>query len=1047
MSINIKIFGSCVSRDILNYQSDKIDLVDYHARSSFGSAFSVASVSDVYTDKIESDFQRRMVAADLCKNFSQTLMQSKFDLILIDFIDERFNLFSFESGEICTLSNEFISTGFDPEQEQGRVIQSGSEEFFSLWEQGWNRFLSLVDLHKFRLKIRINKVFLATATASGQSFPTYNVKYIQDSNRFLERLYERVALDLKPWQFIDNNPAYFVGSDSHRWGLSPFHYIDAFYFDALRRILVSHKEVEKFNLFDTGTSDTSSKVKQSTSSSNCITDYPFDRSLISHKRFSSPQGGGDCLLSSLKLSGNCEVVHAETGMKLRFSGTGGTHQASFSLGEVVRANGIAAKIRLENWGNIRYLAFGYTFDGQFRHIKVVNPAQGQWITISLLHGDIAYGIQNNWEHPPPADVSDLRLYLRAEPLSGGATIEVENFVVWEELEHLPQAPTSCALPWVLPERKPVSPDLLQVLYGYLRKCFRHFDAQAEEFIKSGICPLYGETQREWSEDQPLPKELAAVGTYAFSWHSLHPASILMLYAKHHKQDAPVFAAREVVTNWLDRSYYKPDPDKKFAWYDHGVAERQMAFLLMWAEGVERGFDYRFMTRLGGGIVRHAELLETEQFYASHQPTRYHNHAWFQDIALMATALAIPDYPAASRWMQRSIERLSDQLGRLIVRDNGYAVFVENSIGYHQGVQRIVELAGDMVSLTGVESPIPDVAVELARFSEFFRYPDNRAPAQGDTFRRSNPEGKDVRRLKPYPEPEVVLLPKAGYGIVKGNHDNVRFMFTLFATSLCRTHKHEDDLSFTLFLDGLEWLIDPSFYSHEYKSPIPAYLRSAAAHNSIYIPDAAYTIDPGHSTLNGSLSADSFEFKGEHRCFAGALIKRTVKGSATELALEFEDEVTAVGEETFEPRLMLHCGEDVEVERLGNLLKLTHQDSAYILSLSMPSDQITIEKGLVGGECIRGVSGTAFMKSSEINTIECLIPVGVPLAWKILVEKKSDFSPSYELTVVDSIEDFDNKASDGIDENVSIKHLNTLDQISISQPTVFVKPLILRITGG
>lgn len=715
---------------------------------------------------------------------------------------------------------------------------------------------------------------------------------------------------------------------------------------------------------------------------------------IASRHMFAVEGSGNAVsevftpIQSLKTVGNANARIDGQSLVADFSELGDTHQLTFRLPKRVSANGLYAYLRLGSWKVIKYLAFGYTHEGTFRHIKVVNPAQNQWITVSLQHGDIGYGLQNNWEHPDAAEVSDVRVYLRAEPLEGGSALEVDHFVCWEEPEAPVQGPTTCRLPLTesLPKQSAVSGALLGVLYGYLRKCFRHAAEQAEGFMQSGRCPLYGETQLDWHLNQVLPCTLGTIGTYAFSWHSLHPASILMVHAKNTGSDAPVFAAREMVTTWLDRSYYTPDPDKKYAWYDHGTAERQMTFILMWAEGVERGFDQRFMSRLGGAMIRHAELLESEQFYASHQPTRYHNHAWFQDLALMATALAIPDVPASRRWMQSAIERLTDQLGRLIVRDNGFSVFVENSIGYHQGVQRIVELAGDMVQLTGVESSIPDVAVELGRFSDFFRYPDNRAPAQGDTFRRSNPQGDEVRKLKPYAEPEVVILPKAGYGIVKGNHDGARFMFCMFATSLCRTHKHEDDLSVTLFFDGIEWLIDPSFYSHEYKSSIPAYLRSAAAHNGIYIADRPYSIDPGHSALEGLASGDVFEFKGEHRCYPDVIVKRRVSGRRDLLSFEFEDEVCTSTNERLEVRLMLHCGEGVEVSRSGRVLTLTHPDSRYQLSILMPGDEIAIVKGMAQGDRIRGVSGTAFMQRSDIHTIEALVPCNVPLRWALAAQQ-------------------------------------------------------------
>lgn len=973
MTISILIFGSCVSRDIFNFQINDFEVAGYFARSSFASAFDSLPVNDIYTKNLESEFQKKVVSADLDKNLKQCLRSTEYDLLLIDFIDERFNIFIFDQGGVCTVSSELISAGLDVRKEVGRLVQSGSDEFFERWENGWVRFLSIVDALQCRQKIRINKVLWATTTSAGREFETYSCDYILTSNHFLERLYNRVAKDLEPWQFIDAKPIHLLAAEAHRWGVSPFHYIDAYYIHALRKIKTSFDiEVTQPGLLAVdGVND----------------EYPFDRSLIKWQRFSPTGDGGDLKISSCRTSGNGVIEYNEGVPTLRFGVDGGTHQVAFRLPKPMLANGLAARLRLQSWSAIRYLAFGYTYQGVFRHIKVVNPAQGQWLTVSLVHGDIAYGLQNEWNHPPASEITDIRVYLRADAAQGVGTLEVAQFICWEEAERPATEPTTATLPLILPAQKPVSPDLLSVLYGYLLKCFRQVQEQAAEFLKSGRCPLYGETQLDWQLERALPDNLATVGTYAFSWHSLHPASILMVFSKNSGTDAPVFAAREMVTNWLDRSYYTPDPDKKFAWYDHGTAERQMAFILMWAEGIERGFDQRFMMRLGGAMVRHAELLETEQFYASHQPTRYHNHAWFQDLALMATALAMPDWPASQRWMQRAIERLSDQLETLIIRDNGFSVFVENSIGYHQGVQRIVELAGDIVRLTGVESPIPDVAVELSRFSDFFRYPDNRAPAQGDTFRRSNPQGDAVQKLKPYPEPEVVILPKAGYGIVKGNHDGARFMFSMFATSLCRTHKHEDDLSFTLFFDGIEWLIDPSFYSHEYKSSIPAYLRSAAAHNSVFIADRPYTIDPGHSTLNGTTSGDMFELRGQHRCYADVIVRRAVWGLRTSLAFEFSDEVQTASGDATEPRLMLHCGEGVEVVCSGRLLTLTHSDSKYCLTALLPSDQIKISKGMIDGDRVRGVSGTAFLKMSEICTVEVIVPSNVPLEWLLAAQER------------------------------------------------------------
>lgn len=69
--------------------------------------------------------------------------------MIIDFIDERFDLFKFSDGAICTISPELIRSGFNKETEKGKVIKSGSEEHFKLWNKGWKEFISSYENVKF----------------------------------------------------------------------------------------------------------------------------------------------------------------------------------------------------------------------------------------------------------------------------------------------------------------------------------------------------------------------------------------------------------------------------------------------------------------------------------------------------------------------------------------------------------------------------------------------------------------------------------------------------------------------------------------------------------------------------------------------------------------------------------------------------------------------------------------------------------------------------------------------------------------------------------
>jgi hypothetical protein len=239
--LNVLIFGSCVSRDILNLDVDgRIRLVDYYARSSFASALCPHRRTDDLTHLIESPFQRRMVRADLERSFREQLCHFSYDVLLIDFIDERFDLFVDERGSILTLSNEFLSTGFTPGNNRGALVRSGSSQFFDLWQSGWSAFIAIIDSLGQRHRIRINKVFWSLQTSSGDSdFQGCSARGIADANAFLARLYDRVRADLPDTQFIDFPPSCLVACENHRWGISPFHYVDAYYELALRQILAS----------------------------------------------------------------------------------------------------------------------------------------------------------------------------------------------------------------------------------------------------------------------------------------------------------------------------------------------------------------------------------------------------------------------------------------------------------------------------------------------------------------------------------------------------------------------------------------------------------------------------------------------------------------------------------------------------------------------------------------------------------------------------------------------------------------------------------------
>jgi Family of unknown function (DUF6270) len=186
---------------------------------------------------IGSKFQRRMVERDMRKDFLNDLAGLQYDLLLIDLIDERFPLYVEPDGRACTLSIELSSSGFPGDFGSGSRVHSGSQEFWRLWEAGW---LILVDKLR-RLggldRLRVNEVFWASRTEKGGNFePHYSISQIDSANQFLSRMYQRISGDIPSNQFLRFDQGLMVGSIAHKWGISPFHYVDNYYHAAIQQL-------------------------------------------------------------------------------------------------------------------------------------------------------------------------------------------------------------------------------------------------------------------------------------------------------------------------------------------------------------------------------------------------------------------------------------------------------------------------------------------------------------------------------------------------------------------------------------------------------------------------------------------------------------------------------------------------------------------------------------------------------------------------------------------------------------------------------------------
>ena len=641
-----------------------------------------------------------------------------------------------------------------------------------------------------------------------------------------------------------------------------------------------------------------------------------------------------------------------------------------------RANGLGARIQLRGWESVRVVSVGYSAPKQgIINIKARKTVLNGWFSLDFAHEDLAFRLTNDWiDKSSPDLIEDIRIVVVGTPEKTGASLDIQAIYCWLEKKGLPQ--------WLENFHQSFWPDgfTISCLMNYFKFSFRDYREGLASYLAKGTCPLaYGKASIPWSPYESIPQQIESSVTYRYSWHAWHPAIVMLMGYLECRDLRLLFSARDFANAWLSASYFSIDNDQKYCWYDHGVAERLLGMLLMWSLGTAVGLDFRFMSRLRHAIYRHGQLLSSEAFYAYTQNYRYHNHAWFQDLTLLSTAVCFKDMPCSQKWFTIAIERLEDQLAHLVIRDGEYAVFIENSIGYQEGVHSILLLAGELLQRYAGKNHVADIAVALQRFQDFFSYPDGRLPSQGDTFRKPN-----IRKAVRVPTPATMdscILSKAGYGIVKGKYEDSFYMLTMLATSLSQTHKHEDNLSFMFYFDGIEWLIDPSFYSHDYGDAIPKYLRSAKAHNAIFIEAVDYSISPGLASLDGKIEDELFFLNGIHSCYPGIQIEREIKGQTNLIDFAIVDKIVS-DKLSIKPHLMFHCGEHVKAEKTSTGVLLSHPGSTYVIELTLPTDLLDITYGNMDSKDLRGLAGHEFMQAATIYTIDIRIGDTRKFEWKM-----------------------------------------------------------------
>ena len=252
--IAINIFGSCVSRDVLEFDHKRhFNLLRYFARPSIFSSVATPVHIDPLQLQITSNFQKQAVLHDFRKDVFSILGSQPGEVLLLDLIDERLPLAKI-GDSVVTYSNELAVSGY---LEQPLLLYKHKSYKWGLvppfflhrvpdWKIGGESTIQKLQAFCFQLKkvYRVDQIILHEVYFSNRyldengisrSFPIHHLRN-NDRNNAMFSYFYRTIIDTLPGIRRIAISENFQADANHKWGLSPMHFQKQYYEAVIKQL-------------------------------------------------------------------------------------------------------------------------------------------------------------------------------------------------------------------------------------------------------------------------------------------------------------------------------------------------------------------------------------------------------------------------------------------------------------------------------------------------------------------------------------------------------------------------------------------------------------------------------------------------------------------------------------------------------------------------------------------------------------------------------------------------------------------------------------------
>lgn len=371
-----------------------------------------------------------------------------------------------------------------------------------------------------------------------------------------------------------------------------------------------------------------------------------------------------------------------------------------------------------------------------------------------------------------------------------------------------------------------------------------------------------------------------------------------------------------------QSYWEANKDPKkatdyFAWSSHTMANRTNNLVNFYQYYSKTGTKSERLN-LYAIIQKHGEYLNNASYY-----DQLSNHGIFQDIALYSVAKYFPNMPNTTIWKSNALYRTKMHIKNDFTEDG---LHKEHSPNYQLLILSLIERLNKMAN-------DKDLSTILLKAQKAFSYTvesDFSIPRLGDTDTLTMPKTTDYRQLDPNFEyvitkgqrgtqPPLVTNISNAIGMIRSGWGQGTTTAILSANTQGIVHKHADDLSFLLTVNGKDIFTDSGKYNYNTYDPYQIYLRTTFAHNMITVDDKSYPLvneNIGKSKLTKVIETDeSVLMEGEHTLYSDVTVKRTVIYLKRKNIFLIHDQI--ISDAVHKTNQIFNLGRDVVSQKIDN----------------------------------------------------------------------------------------------------------------------------------